>query len=101
MDWLCKADGFVFVIDSQEVCLERNIEQLVHLNRDLLGRGVNPTIKPVVFQANKRDLPYLSTMEFLRSKFTAKRCAYVESVATEGVGTLEAVALLCELMAEP
>ena len=43
--------------------------------------------KPVVFQANKRDLPHLRSTELLGSKVTAKRCAYVESVATKRIGT--------------
>ena len=92
------AAGLVFVIDSQEVLERRGLDHLERLKAELTYLGKNLEDKPVVFQANKRDLAVIHPMDWVRRRFLVRRCAYVESVATKGLGTLEALATLVALI---
>lgn len=96
--WLCDADGILFVIDSQEARGPANEDEFTKLRRDLAHRGVDLNDKPIVFQANKRDLDEPTSLDVLRETFRVRRCSYVESVAPKGIGTTEAVLALADLM---
>ncbi|AKT43575.1 hypothetical protein [Chondromyces crocatus] len=98
LDWICEADGLVFIIDAQREREGANLEQFEHLTRDLRHRGLDLNDKPVVFQVNKRDLDSTSPLDEFRSVFGTRRCAFVESVASAGVGTREAILTLAALM---
>lgn len=98
IDHLCTCDGMIFVIDSQLSVRDHNLEAFENLKRDLASRGVELDSKPIVFQANKRDLPNICSMEWVRENFRTQRCDYVESIATQGIGTLEAIDKLIDLM---
>jgi signal recognition particle receptor subunit beta len=100
LNWLRDADGFVFVLDSQPARQPANREQLALLERDLRAEGRELDEIPVVFQANKRDLPNSTAMETLREEFRTGLCAHAESVASEGVGVLETVRLLLSMIEE-
>ena len=91
IDRLASATGVIFVIDSQAERDESNVYQFEKLIRDVATRGVEARSKPIVFQVNKRDVPDARTMAWVRETFRAERAAYVESVAIESVGTLEAL----------
>jgi hypothetical protein len=98
IDWLCEADGILFVIDSQEARSPANEDEFTKLRQDLALRGVELNSKPIVFQVNKRDLKSLVPFDAVQASFRVERCAYVESVASKGIGTLEAVAELARLI---
>lgn len=91
IDEIARADGLVFVLDSRLGREEANVRAAWQLRRDLSTRGVDALTKPIVFQANKRDLSDIVTMEWVRNNFLADRCAYIESSALNHVGTLEAL----------
>lgn len=93
---VCSADGIVFVIDSQQLRSEANIDQLSRLLADLRSREAQ--VPPMIFQANKRDMPDPVPMQWIRSHFSVERCGYVESVATRHEGTLEALDGLLKLI---
>lgn len=95
---LCAADGIVFVLDSQADCWERNVEALEALVADLgvVGRSLDEV--PVVFQVNKRDVPGNWGVEAFLEGFSSKRCRHVESVATQGLGVLEALSAVMSLV---
>lgn len=88
---IAAADGLIFVIDSRVDRRAANIQQFDALRTDLGVRGVDAAAKPTVFQVNKRDLVDIVTMDWVREHFRAERCAYIESVAVESKGTLEAM----------
>jgi len=98
IDRLCMCDGIVFVIDSQVPRKEHNLWQFEKLKRDLASRGVDIDTKPIVFQANKRDLDNICSMEWVRENFRTQRCDYVESIAAQGIGTREALDTLIDLI---
>lgn len=91
IDAISRAGAVVFVVDSHPERSEANITAFANLIRDLKFRGREPDTVPVVFQANKRDLGHVVTMDWVREHFRVERCAYIESVATQQNGTLEAM----------
>ena len=97
LDRLALANGYVFVLDSQTMRAETNLQEYASLVRDLSARGVDAHTRPIVFQVNKRDLPSIVTMDWVRANFFADRCAYVESIATKHIGTVEAMRELLRL----
>lgn len=95
IDWLCGADGIVFVVDSHSVRAEANSAQLAKLRNDLATRGGSLDAKPIVFQANKRDLPNVDPLERIIEEYGGQ---VVPSIATRSIGTLEALQTLVELI---
>lgn len=98
IDRLCVCDGIIFIIDSQVPRMPHNLEQFENLKRDLASRQFSIDAKPIVFQANKRDLENICSMEWIREHFHTCQCGYVESVATQDIGTIEAIDTLFTLM---
>ena len=94
---IAAADGLIMVLDSRLGREEANLKALEQLRRDLASRGIELASKAVVFQANKRDLEDIITMDWVRENFTTQRCAYVESSAMQHTGTLEAVRAVLHL----
>lgn len=88
---IASADGLIVVLDSRLGREEANLEAFELLKRDLRAVGVDPLAKPMVFQANKRDLPGIVPMDWVREKLRVARCRYVESAAKNHAGTLEAM----------
>ncbi|MFO0737743.1 MAG: GTPase domain-containing protein [Labilithrix sp.] len=98
IDRAAEADGLVFVIDCRIGRESANLYHREKLRRDLASRGVDIDRKPIVFQANKRDLAEVVPMSWISENFRVPRCTYVESVATSHVGTLEAMRELLRLI---
>lgn len=92
------ADGLVFVVDSQRQRWPATLEAYDRLHRDLLARNVQAHTIPTVFQINKRDLPNVLSAGSVQHHLRADRCRYVESIATKGIGTLEALDSILELI---
>ena len=92
------SDGVVFVVDSQAECLVRNRDAFhwLQLSAATLGRSLDEI--PVLFQANKRDLPSAAPISEVETWLQHPRCAWIESVATQGVGIMEAVQTLVRLI---
>ena len=97
---LAEASGIIFVVDSQSARRGSNSGSLMRLRANLqcVGRDVDEL--PVVFQLNKRDLPHIDDVAALRLEVCTRWCSYVESVASKGVGTVEAIMALLLLIAE-
>jgi hypothetical protein len=100
IDWLCRADGIIFVIDSQAALAEMNAAQLERLRSDLAARGQDLNDKPIVFQVNKRDLPGALGLDEIAVKYKTNRSRFVSSIATRSIGTVEAVHALIELIGD-
>lgn len=65
---LQNVDGVVFVVDSQPLALDANIESIRNLEENLLLQGDDPRRKPLVVQYNKRDLPGALDLAELRDQ---------------------------------
>ncbi len=90
-------DGIVFVADSQQTMMAKNIESLQNLYDNLQEIGIDPTEIPMVFQYNKRDLKNLSSVEELNQQLNPNQAPYFEAVAIEGVGVFETLKAIARL----
>ena len=86
---LTGADAVVFVADSQEAQLEKNIAALENLKENLAANGMDYETIPLVLQYNKRDLEGIVPVEELNRRLNERGLAAFESVATEGRGVFE------------
>ena len=97
LDDIVRADGLVFVVDSQRARLPANADERAKLALDLKSRGISIDDVPIVFQANKRDLPTAVLLDELRTLYSTRRSVFVESIAKDGIGTSESIAALLDM----
>jgi hypothetical protein len=90
-DAIARVHGIVWLIDSQAAMQSVNEYQFDAIRGELASLGVDLARVPVVFQLNKRDLPDIVSAETLKKRFATPVCEYVESIATRGVGVIEAL----------
>jgi len=95
---LTGTDGVVFVVDSQEQAMERNLEQLQLLQMSLAEQGKESPEVPIVFQYNKRDLPAIFSIEELNRYLNPTGLACLEASAARGVGVVETLARISKLV---
>jgi hypothetical protein len=95
--FLRRADGAIFVVDSQELRLEHNSEVLQQLEDDLRAMGRDPSSFPLVFQLNKRDLPMVASVDTLTKALQWPKAEYTTSVATRNQGILESLQALLHM----
>lgn len=92
-----RADGVVFVADSQEERREANIESYENLKVNLKENDLSLDTIPHVMQYNKRDLPSAMGIEQMRRDLNFYKVPEFEAIATDGQGvfdTLKAIAKL-------
>lgn len=80
-------DGIVFVADSQVERLEANVASLRDLKENLRSqkrRGVS-----LILQCNKRDLPNILPVDYIKQALSLTKVPCIESVAIDGVGVFE------------
>jgi hypothetical protein len=95
---ISRAEGYIFVVNSEAGREAQNRNELALLRGDLARVGVDIDTRPVVFQANKRDLANVISMKWITEQLCTSLCAHVESVATEDRGTMEALRTLLRLL---
>ncbi len=83
------ADAVIFVADSQEEMMERNLESLQNLKENLLLNNLDPESIPMVYQHNKRDLPGILPVTVLDSQLNHRRVPSFEAIAITGMGVVE------------
>lgn len=93
---LAGADGVVFVADSQTGQEKANSESFANLQENLKANGLNPETIPLVLQYNKRDLPNILSRTQMDALLNPRGFPAFETVATTGVGVLEAFRTICE-----
>lgn len=86
LSWAPTFTGVVFVVDSQDVRLEANLETI-----ESVAAAVDLERVRVVFQLNKRDAPRALSIESLRRALARPSATYVESIATTGLGVRAAL----------
>lgn len=83
------SDAVIFVADSQEEMMERNLESLQNLKENLLLNNLDPETIPMVFQYNKRDLPGILPVPVLDTQMNHRRLPSFEAIAITGKGVVE------------
>lgn len=84
---LSRADGVVFVADSQTNQSENNAESFKNLAENAAKVGLNLEKMPLVIQFNKRDLPNIVTEDELEQRWsqTPWQLFYASALNNEGV----------------
>lgn len=93
---LSRADGVVFVADSQRSQGINNAESFQNLEENVRRVGLNFDILPMVVQFNKRDLPNVLTVEEIRERWSAAPWPLVMASALTGSGVRETFIKLLE-----
>lgn len=86
---LRRADGVVFVADSQAARLDDNRASWSDLRRHLAGMGQTLPGFPAVVQFNKRDLPDILGVAELQAALDCAAYPAIEAVAAQGPGVPE------------
>lgn len=97
---LKKADGVIFVADSQKSQAEANQKSLQELREsvvEMTGKSLDKLPFAVIY--NKRDLPDIMTTEELHALLNVEDHPHFEGIATQRVGIFDAFKTVCKLVA--
>lgn len=86
---LSRADGVVFVADSQRSQGVNNAESFQNLEENACRVGLDFETLPLVVQFNKRDLPNVLSEEEIRARWSAAPWPLVMASALNGMGVTE------------
>ena len=95
---LSGVDGLVFVADAQRERIDDNLESLLDLEQNLISMGKTLQHFPWVLQINKVDLPNREHPKILQEKLNYFNAPQVESIATQGIGVMEALKIILSLV---
>ncbi|MBI3479646.1 MAG: GTPase domain-containing protein [Nitrosomonadales bacterium] len=95
---LSRADGLVFVADSQRSQGINNAESFQNLEENVRRVGLDFGTLPLVVQFNKRDLPNVLTEEEIRQRWFAAPWPLVMASALSGMGVRETFVKLLEAL---
>lgn len=93
---LSRADGVVFVADSQRSQSVNNGEAFQNLAENVHRVGLNFDTLPLVVQYNKRDLPNILSEEEIQQRWSAAPWPLVMASAIKGDGVRETFIKLLE-----
>jgi small GTP-binding protein len=92
------ADGVVFVADSQKQKKIANIESYNNMEENLRELGKDLKELPHILQFNKIDLPGVMNSEELSHLLNKHNVPFFETVATTGIGVLDALKSVTKLV---
>ncbi len=95
---LRRADGVVFVVDSQPARLEDNRQSWMDLGRHLAAMGHHLPQFPCVIQFNKRDLPQALPVQVLQQALGVAGYPSFEAAAIQGRGVPETLQTAMKLV---
>ncbi len=88
-------DGVIFVCDSQWEKMRENVESFRNLQENLASYGYSLETTPYVVQYNKRDLPNVAPLTYLRYLVNPRQVPELEASALHGDGVFECLNLAC------
>jgi hypothetical protein len=88
-------DGIIFVCDSQWEKMRENLESFRNLTDNLGSYGHSLETTPYVVQYNKRDLPNIAPVEYLRYVVNLRQVPSMEAAALHGDGVFESLNAIC------
>ena len=95
---LVGTDALVAVVDTHTHTLDSSAQVLADLRLLISKQGRDLDDLPLVFQYNKRDLSGELPLAVLEARLNPQRRPYVEAVATTGVGVLETLRTVTDLL---
>jgi signal recognition particle receptor subunit beta len=93
---LSRADGVVFVADSQSNQTTNNAESFQNLADNAARVGIDMEKLPLVVQFNKRDLPAILSEEEIRARYAGAPWPLTFASAVKGSGVRETLERLLE-----
>jgi signal transduction histidine kinase/signal recognition particle receptor subunit beta len=93
---LQKADGVVFVADSQRSEQAPNRESYDNMRENLAANHLDPATVPLVLQYNKQDLEEILAPKEMDDLLNASGCPSFGAIAITGVGVLQT--LKCSIL---
>jgi signal recognition particle receptor subunit beta len=93
---LSRADGVVFVADSQRTQGVNNAESFQNLEENVRRVGLDFDTLPLVVQFNKRDLPNILSEEEIQQRWSSAPWPLVMASALTGMGVRETFVKLLE-----
>jgi mutual gliding-motility protein MglA len=84
-------DGVVFVVDSDPLRMDANLEAWRNLQSNMHEFGRDLSDFPMIIQYNKRDLPNALPIEEMRTLLACNGHPHVEAVAVKGIGVFESL----------
>ena len=94
------ADGIVFVADSQRSRLPENMDSLLDLEKNFILERRTLANVPYVMQYNKRDLDQILPVGLLQKKLNFLNAPYFTAVANKGIGVVETLKMIIQLVIE-
>ena len=94
---LQRADGVVFVADSEVNGMATNFESFDNLEKNLSMVGLSIESLPLLVQFNKRDLPDIITEDKIRRTWDPTGLPVLMASALQGIGVLETFRSVLEL----
>ncbi len=91
-------DGFVYVVDSELIALPHNHASLCATFALLEDNGYVVEDLPQVYQYNRRDARQPVALDVLHATFNPRAHPHYEAIAVRGIGTLECLHKLAELI---
>ena len=91
---LSRADGVVFVADSQQTQSVNNSEAFQNLSENAARVGLDFDKLPLVVQFNKRDLPHILSEEEIKARWQSAPWPLLFASALEGSGVRATFAAL-------
>jgi signal recognition particle receptor subunit beta len=91
-------DGVIFVCDSQWEKMRENLESFRNLQENLASYGYSLETTPYVVQYNKRDLPAIAPVDYMRYVLNPRQVAEYEAVAIRGEGVFESLSCICGMV---
>ena len=95
---LSRADGIVFVADSQLNQVFNNAESFQNLEENAGKVGIDFTKIPMVVQFNKRDLPQILSEQEICSRWSAGPWPVTFAQALNHIGVVETLSILLEMV---
>ncbi len=86
---LAGADAIVFVADSRSSRREQNVWSLQDLRMNMRAKKIDPRRVPILFQANKRDLPDAASAAEVAEWLGVQERDVILAVAMRGEGVVE------------
>lgn len=90
------ADAVVFVMDSQLTRQRDNLQSWYSLERQLFELKRDRRDIPMIAQLNKRDMPYVASVEQMLKSIHAKDLAHIEASAESGDGVFKTLQWVVE-----
>lgn len=95
---LSGVDGIVFVADAQLDRMDDNLDTLLDLEQNFINMGTTLERFPWVLQFNKADLPNRASINSMQQRLNFFNVPQFESIATTGVGVLETLKTIINLV---